>query len=82
MFCMAGRFFCSSGAQPIFLLKWGTLSRKAWLQLKCDSTESNAAGLQILAFPVVQEKMREGSRGTRMCFLLFREENKETRMCF
>jgi hypothetical protein len=37
----------------IFLLKWSTISREAWLQLKCDSTGSNAAGLQILAFLVV-----------------------------
>ena len=50
--------------------KWSTISREAWLQLKCDSTESDAAGLQILAFPVVLEKMREGWRGTRMCFLV------------
>ena len=70
---MAGHFF---------LLKWSTISREAWVQLKCDSTESDAAGLQILAFPVVQEKMREGWRGTRMCFLLLREENKETRHVF
>jgi hypothetical protein len=46
MFCMAGKFFCSSGAH----------AREAWLQLKCDSTESDAAGLQILALPVVSRR--------------------------
>ena len=39
-----------------FLLKWSTISREAWLQLKCDSTESDAAGLQILALPVVSRR--------------------------
>ena len=42
--------------RTIFLLKWSTISREAWLQLKCDSTESDAAGLQILALPVVSRR--------------------------
>ena len=36
--------------------RWSTISREAWLQLKCDSTESDAAGLQILALPVVSRR--------------------------
>jgi hypothetical protein len=44
--------FVWQDSRTFFLLKWSTLSREAWLQLKCDGAKSDAAGLQIQAFPV------------------------------
>ena len=63
MFCMAGPFFCSSGAQfhGKHGCSWNVIAQRATLQ-----------DFKSWRFLLFKEKMREGLRGTRMCFLLFR----------